>query len=77
MGNKVGGRGEIGFIGCNQWNVVVIGDGNEAFFRRPFLLHAVALQLDVETVAEELLEAERQCFRVHMLALHQFSIEWT
>lgn len=43
-------------IGGNQWQIARIGERDESGFGRFFLLHAVALKLDVKSVSKDTLQ---------------------
>ena len=71
MRHIVIGLCEIAFVRRHQWHAEPIGQRDQSGFRLAFRSHAMALQLDIEPVAEHRLQLLDQCGGLGALSAHQ------
>ena len=72
---EIGRLGEEGFVGRDDGQVVVIGEPEQAGLDRRLVLALMALDLDIEPVAEDRREALQSRFRLCRLARAQGEVE--
>ena len=75
MRSEVIRGGEVGFVRCDQRYIAIIGELDQAGLGPLLRLRVVALQLDVEAVAEDVLEQAASLFGERALAMNQSLVD--
>ena len=75
VGLVVGGRSKVDFVGRDDRQVAGVGEVQEVRLGLGFLAQAVALQLDIEPVAEDVMEAGEAGLRPVELAIADRSVD--